>query len=169
MRIYIPSKLLPLSPIPPWINRTLISKICLRQRLYLKAKSSSSPSLSRSYRSLRNSISSSLKKSKASVFHSLSYSFRSKFWSFVKSLRRSSSSIPPLYSNGHCYQFDSKLIVLTHFISCFNTSAPHLNSIPPYPNISYPNYFLCSESNYLSFLTSLLKRPLVLMAFLLGC
>ena len=103
MKIYIPSKLLPLSPLPPWINRALISKIRLRQRLYLKAKSSSSPSLSRSYCSLRNSISSSLKKSKASFFHSLSYSSPSKFWSFVKSLRRSSSSIPPLYSNGHCY------------------------------------------------------------------
>ena len=46
MKIYIPSKLLPLSPLPPWINRALISKIWLRQRLYLKAKSSSSPSLS---------------------------------------------------------------------------------------------------------------------------
>ena len=52
MKIYIPSKLLPLSPLPPWINRALISKIRLQQRLYLKAKSSSSPSLSRSYRSL---------------------------------------------------------------------------------------------------------------------
>ena len=65
MRICIPSKLLPHSPLPPWINRSLISKIRLRQRLFLKAKSSSSPTLIRSYRSLRNSISSSLKKSKA--------------------------------------------------------------------------------------------------------
>ena len=46
MKIYIPSKLLPLSPLPPWINRALISKIWLWQHLYLKAKSSSSPSLS---------------------------------------------------------------------------------------------------------------------------
>ena len=157
MKIYIPSKLLPLSPLPPWINRALISKIQLRQRLYLKAKSSSSPSLSRSYHSLRNSISSSLKKSKASFFHSLSYSSPSKFWSFVKSLRRSSSSIPPLYSNGHCYQFDSDKAncLNSFFISCFNTSAPHVNPIPPYPNISCPNSFLCSESNIISLISHL--------------
>ena len=157
MKIYIPSKLLPLSPLPPWINRALISKIRLRQRLYLKAKSSSSPSLSQSYRSLRNSISSSLKKSKASFFHSLSYSSPSKFWSFVKSLRRSSSSIPPLYSNGHCYQIDSDKAncLNSFFISCFNTSAPHLNPIPPYPNISCPNSFLCSESNIISLISYL--------------
>ena len=73
MRICIPSKLLPHSPLPPWINRSFISKIHLRQRLFLKAKSSSSPTLIRSYRSLRNSISSLLKKSKASFFRSLSH------------------------------------------------------------------------------------------------
>ena len=68
VKICIPSKLLPHSllphsPRPPRINHSLISKIRLRQRLFHKAKSSSSPTLIRSYRSLHNSF--PLKKSKA--------------------------------------------------------------------------------------------------------
>ena len=172
MRIYIPSKLLPISPLPPWINRALISKIRLRQRLYLKAKSSSSPSLSRSYRSLCDSISSSLKKSKASFFHSLSHSSPSKFWSFVKSLRRSSSSIPPLYSNGHCCQFDSdKANCLNSFL--YPVLIHLLLISTPFPHtLIFLALILSSALKValsLSFLTSLLKWPLVLMAFPLGC
>ena len=172
MKIYIPSKLLPISPLPPWINRALISKIRLRQCLYLKAKSSSSPSLSRSYCSLCNSISSSLKKSKASFFHSLSYSSPSKFWSFVKSLRRSSSSIPPLYSNGHCYQFDSdKANCLNSFL--YPVLIRLLLLSTPFPHtLIFLALILSSALKVtlsLSFLTSLLKLPLVLMAFPLGC
>ena len=64
-----------------------------RQRLYRRAKSTRSPSLLASYRSLRNLILSSLKHSKASFFRSLSHSPSSKFWSFVKSLRKSTSCI----------------------------------------------------------------------------
>ena len=158
MRICIPSKLLPHSPLPPWINRSLISKIRLRQRLFLKAKSSSSPTLIRSYRSLRNSISSSLKKSKASFFHSLSHSSPSKFWSFVKSLRRSSSSIPPLCSNGLCFQSDADKAncLNSFFISCLNKSALPLNPIPPStPSFPCPSSFLCSESVIISLISHL--------------
>ena len=158
MRICIPSKLLPHSPLPPWINRSLISKIRLRQRLFLKAKSSSSPTLIRSYCSLRNSISSSLKKSKASFFRSLSHSSLSKFWSFVKSLRRSSSSIPPLCSNGLCYQSDSDKAncLNSFFISCLTKSALPLNPIPPStPSFPCPSSFLCSESVIISLISHL--------------
>ena len=158
MRICIPSKLLPHSSLPPWINRSLISKIRLCQRLFLKAKSSSSPTLIRSYLSLRNSISSSLKKSKALFFRSLSHSSPSKFWSFVKSLRRSSSSIPPLCSNGLCYQSDSDKAncLNSFFISCLNKSALPLNPIPPStPSFPYPSSFLCSESVIISLISHL--------------
>ena len=96
MHACIPSKLLPCSPLPPWINRSLAAKMHSRQRLYRRAKSTRSPSLLASYRSLRNHISSSLKHSKASFFRSLSHSPPSKFWSFVKSLRKSTSCIPTL-------------------------------------------------------------------------
>ena len=158
MKICIPSKLLPHSPLPPWINRSLLSKIRLRQRLFLKAKSSSSPTLIRSYRSLRNSISSTLKKSKASFFRSLSHSSPSKFWSFVKSLRRSSSSIPPLCSNGLCFQSDSHKAncLNSFFISCLNKSALPLNPIPPStPSFPCPSSFLCSESVIISLISHL--------------
>ena len=158
MKICIPSKLLPHSPLPPWINRSLLSKIRLRQCLFLKAKSSSSPTLIRSYRSLHNSISSSLKKSKASFFRSLSHSSPSKFWSFVKSLRRSSSSIPPLCSNGLCYQSDSHKAncLNSFFISCLNKSALPLNPIPPStPSFPCPSSFLCSESVIISLISHL--------------
>ena len=71
MKICIPSKLLPYFPLPLWINRSLISKICLRQCLFLKAKSSFSPTLIQSYCSLRNSISLHLKNQKPHFFRSL--------------------------------------------------------------------------------------------------
>ena len=78
-----------------------------------------------SYRTLRNHISRSLKQSKASFYHSLSHAPPSKFWSFVKSLRKSSSAIPSLSSNGHIMETNrDKAECLNHFFSsCFNSSA----------------------------------------------
>ena len=61
MTTCIPSKLLPRSPLPPWINCLLAAKLRAHQRLYRIAKATSSPSLLSLYRSLRNHISSSIK------------------------------------------------------------------------------------------------------------
>ena len=157
MHSCIPSKLRSYSAIPPWINRSLTAKMRTRQRLYRKVKSSSA-SLMSSYRSLRNSISSSLKNSKASFFHSLFHAPPSKFWSFAKSLHRTSSSIPSLSANGTIFESDpDKAQCLNSFIfSCFNSSVPPLSSIPPYsPPTSCPSSFLCSEDRIISLISHL--------------
>ena len=149
MHACIPSKPLPCSPLPPWINRSLAAKMRSRQRLYRRAKSTCSPSLLASYRSLRNHISSSLKHSKASFFHSLSHSPPSKFWSFVKSLRKSTSCILTLSSNGSPIEsdLDKAQCLNSFFSSCFNSSTPPLSPIPPSsPPLPCPAELLCSEN-----------------------
>ena len=147
MHTCIPSKLLPDSPLPPWINRSLAAKMRTRQRLYRRAISTRSPSHLSSYRSLRNHITSSLKHS---FFHSLSHAAPSKFWSFVKSLRKSTTSIPTLSSDGTPIESDlSKAQCLNEFFtSCFNSSAPPLSPIPPFsPLLPCPDELLCTNDS----------------------
>ena len=158
MNTCIPTKLLPLHPLPPWISRSISSKIRKHHRLYQRAKSSSSPTVMASYRSLRNSIRSQLKKDKSTFFSSLSSAPPSKFWLFVKSLRKNPSNIPPLSSNGSVINSDAdKATCLNHFFtSCQNATMPPLSPIPPLDATSgCPDEFLCTEEEIAVLIRSL--------------
>ena len=158
MNTCIPTKLLPLHPLPPWISRSISSKIRKRHHLYQRAKSSSSPTVMASYRSLRNSIRSQLKKDKSTFFSSLSSAPPSKFWLFVKSLRKNPSNIPPLSSNGSVINSDAdKATCLNHFFtSCQNATMPPLSPIPPLNLTSgCPDEFLCTEEEIAVLIRSL--------------
>ena len=153
----IPSKLLLRYPLPPWIPRPLIAKIRLRQRLFSKAKSLSSPTLFSAYERLHNSITSSLYKAKSSFFSNLSNSPPSKFWAYTKSLRKSSSSVPLLQLNKPFTSDWEKAECLNSFFSsCFNSSASPLSPIPPFsPPPQCPDSLLCSEETILSLIADL--------------
>ena len=78
---FVPSKLLPSTPLPPWLPHSLVSKIKQRQYLYRKAKETSSTSPSQwilhtqKLHYLRNSLSQSKIFSEPALIFSSSYQF----------------------------------------------------------------------------------------------
>ena len=147
MSLCIPTKLISPSPLPPWLPKSLLPKIRRRQALFRHSKSS--PSLLPLYRSLQNSIYSSIKNQLSSS--------PDKFWSFVKSLRKSPSTVPPLFSNGSLLTSDSDKshCLNSFFASCFNSSANPLNPIPPFSCPPLDHTFLCTEDTVLKLIMSL--------------
>ena len=100
----IPSKVIPTNhssclPSPAWLTPQIKKKIHLRRNLFYRAKSNNSPALFSSYKRLRNQICHDILVSKSQVMNSLSSSNPRRFWSKVKSLRKTPSSIPSLKSS----------------------------------------------------------------------
>ncbi len=159
IHLTIPSKFVSSPPHPPWITRSFLSRIRKRNALFQRAKRSDSPLSWSVYRSFRNSTLTFLRSLKAKFFARLSSSPTSRqFWSFVKKLRKSSSSIPPLSDSGSLVYSDSSKANLLNdfFCSCFNSSCPVLPSthLGPAPSPCPPE-LLCSEEQVLQLLLNL--------------
>ena len=161
MHLTVPSKLVCAPSYPPWLNRSLKSRIKRYNSLFKHVKSSNSPSYWSTYRSYLNSTLSYLRSLKPKFFNRLSSSPTSRhFWSSVRKLRKKPSSIPPLLSpsGSLTHSNASKANLLNDFFSrCFNTSsAPlHPNSTStPYP---CPGDLLCSDEEVLLLLLHLLS------------
>ena len=159
IHLTVPSKLVSSPPYPPWITRSFLSRIKKRNSLFQHAKLSNSPLAWSAYRSFRNSTLSYLRSLKAKFFARLSSSPTARqFWSFVKKLRKSSSSIPPLSDSGSLVYSDSSKANLLNdfFCSCFNSSCPVLSSTDPGPTPSFcPSNLLCSQEQVLQLLLNL--------------
>ena len=154
---FTPSKLVPFCPLPPWLPRPLLHKIRDRHRLFAQAKSRHSPHLWSSYRLLRNEISAAIKRSKASYFQSLSSSPR-QFWSYVRSLRKTSASIPALSSPNSppiLSDTDKASLINSTFSSSFTTDPSPLVNPSPLDPLLCPDDLLCSEEEVAQLISDL--------------
>ena len=145
----IPSKYSSPSSFPPWIDSDLKMKIKRRQKLFTQAKRFNSSSIRQTYCSLRNYITSTIRLKRFQFFRSLSSSSPKKFWSYVRSTRKTSSSVPPLTFNDKIFTSDcDKADILNKYFSgCFNLSIPPFSSLPP--------TYLCTQSQVLSLIANL--------------
>ena len=73
--------------LPPWLFPPLLNKVKQRCLLFQQAKLNNSLTLYAKYRSLRNQITAEIRKAKSHHLKSIS-SATQKFWSYVRSLRR---------------------------------------------------------------------------------
>ena len=154
----IPSKYSSPSSFPPWIDSDLKMKIKRRQKLFTQAKRFNSSTIHQAYCSLRNNIISTIRLKRFQFFRSLSSSSPKKFWSYVRSTRKTSSSVPPLTFNDKIFTSDcDKADILNKYFSgCFNSSIPPLSSFfPAFCQSSLPPTYLCTQSQVLSLIANL--------------
>lgn len=156
IKSHTPTKTVPNSKLPPWLPRSLLSKIKLRRHTYHKASSTNSHNNWSKYRQLRNNITAEIHKSKARYLDSLSENPR-RFWSYVRSLRRNHDPLPPLRSasdSPSAFSDQDKADSLNKAFSSF------FNKDPPPPSIPLPpaeprNDHLCSTEYILNLISSL--------------
>ena len=118
--------------LPPWLSPKIKKKINHHQNIFRRAKKLNSLPLMLAYKHLRNEIAYDIHSSKSNYFNSLSNSRT--FWSHVKSIRKSSDSIPPLSSaDGSPVSSDQHKSDLLNksFCSFFNPSCPPLTEHTP--------------------------------------
>ena len=157
----IPSKLLTIKKTLPWFNAEIcraIKKCDFYHRLY---KSSFSEAIHNRYRSLRNSVVSTLRKAKFSYLNSTSTLIRSSkdFWSVYHSLTPNRERLPHSLTNGSVSAVSPKSkenLLNSYFSSCFNTpplSVPSLGSSRSFhPTLSSIE---CTEEEVVDVLRSL--------------
>lgn len=144
----IPSKFSSLSSSPPWIDSELKMKIKHLQKLFTQAKRFNRSSIRQTYCCLRNHITSTIRLKKFQFFCSLSSSSPKKFWSYVRSTRKTSSSVPPLNFKGKIFTSDcDKADILNEYFSgCLI-----------HPFLPFPLFYLLLASPLFLHLTSVLS------------
>ena len=156
---FTPSKTFSPTPLPSWMSRSLLHKIQKRRRLYHRASSTQDPNDWNLYRSLRNSIVSDIRKAKSHKVDSLSHSPRS-FWSYVRSLRKSPSSIPDLKSPPSTVSSDiEKANLLNTTFSNFFTRDSSTQPLLPHCLSQIPEDLLCPPETVASLISSLQNSP----------
>uniref|UniRef100_A0A1X7TC83 Reverse transcriptase domain-containing protein n=1 Tax=Amphimedon queenslandica TaxID=400682 RepID=A0A1X7TC83_AMPQE len=155
---FTPHKFQSLHPPPPWLPRPLLKKIAHRRRLYHKISKHNSSHLLPEYRRLRNKISAEVRRSKTNFFHSISSSPR-QFWSFVRSLRKSTDPIPPLVSSSSqvTSNIDKANLInntFSSFFTCSQSSPIPTHSTHLSPD-SCPPELLCSQEDILQLISEL--------------
>ena len=133
--------------LPPWLTPKIKKKINHHHNTFRRAKKLNSLPLMLAYKRLRNEISYDIHSSKSNYFNSLSLSNSRTFWSHVKSIRKSSDSIPPLSSaDGLPVSSDQHKSDLLNksFCSFFNPSCPPLTEPTPSNCYPCPPEYLCS-------------------------
>ena len=97
---HIPSKIVRKRNNSPWITQNLKRLHRRKQRAYNRAKKSNKAEDWESYRHLRNKIKHATRNSYRSYVRDKCLESTKQFWTFVKSLKKDSSGIPALKSNG---------------------------------------------------------------------
>ena len=95
---------------------------------------------------------------KFQFFRSLSSSSPKKFWSYVRSTRKTFSSVPPLTFKGKIFTSDcDKADILNKYFSgCFKLFIPPRSSfLPVFGQSSLPPSYLCTQSQVLSLIANL--------------
>ena len=155
---YTPTKTVTSSPLPAWFPRPLLHKIRLRRTYYQKAFFTNSPTDWKLYRSTRNSVLRELRKAKSSFVSSLSQSTRS-FWSYVRSLRKSKSTIPNLstpVSSASTDKDKANLLnqAFTSFFSPTSPSSLDISQLSTDPT-QIPDSHLCSPAKICQLIANL--------------
>lgn len=141
----------------PRLPRPLLKKIAHRRRLYHKISKHNSSHLLPEYRRLRNKISAEVRRSKTNFFHSISSSPR-QFWSFVRSLFKSTDPIPPLVSSSSqvTSNIDKANLInntFSSFFTCSQSSPISTHSTHLSPDSCSPE-LLCSQEDILQLISS---------------
>ena len=147
----------------PWLNRKLVNGMRRRNVLFKRAKQLRTSASWLKYKIQHNKLVSNLRRSKKAHMEKFCnlFSNAKKFWSAMKKLNNSSSSIPTLLHNDSVASSDNeKASMLNQFFSrCFNRSEPPLNTsdieqMRVHPDLCPPD-LLCSEEEIVEFLQAL--------------
>ena len=147
----------------PWLNRKLVNGMRRRNVLFKRAKELRTSTSWLKYKIQRNKLVSNLRGAKKEYMEKLCNlsSNAKKFWSAMKKLNNSSSSIPTLLHNNSTASSDKeKASMLNQFFSnCFNRSEPPLDTsdieqMRVHPDLCPPE-LLCSDEEILELLQAL--------------
>ena len=151
MSFCVPSKTILLKKRPAWLTKKLLVEMKKRNALYRKAKRTAKPSVWELYKIQRNKVTCLLKTAKVTYYSSLNTANPKKFWSTVRSLNQTTSTIPNLSYNRSIISNDKgRAETLNSFFSqCFNRSVLPLHSPPSFTNsdMSELESLLCSPSD----------------------
>ena len=152
----IPQRSLPPRKNLPWMNKNLKQAMRRRNALYKNGKRTGNFS---KFKAARNRVVNLLHESKKNYFTKINPRDTKKFWKTIKSLNKTSQSIPTLSHNGVTTNEDTeKANMLNSFFStCFNTSHPPLSEHDQMPFVTNecPDELLCTVEEVQSLLGSL--------------
>ena len=152
----IPQRSLPPRKNLPWMNKNLKQAMRRRNALYKNGKRTGNFS---KFKAARNRVVNLLRESKKNYFTKINPRDTKKFWKIIKSLNKTSQSIPTLSHNGVTTNEDTeKANMLNSFFStCFNTSHPPLSEHDQMPFVTNecPDELLCTVEEVQSLLGSL--------------
>ncbi len=157
----VPRKTLPCRKHLPWISPAILKAIKRRNVLLKAFKRSGNPQKYLEYKQVRNRIVSTLRSKKQLFFEKMQAADHKTFWKLFKVLTKKKSSIPVLRSQARLIYDDAEKanVLNRHFFENFNHQLRTCSTCPTpacaMTDSSFPEEYLCNESQVLSLISSL--------------